>query len=69
MVFCNAENMGGGPALTRLQYEEQALVFALQGLVNRGAPRLFIDVGADDFDNAHSEQAWRQVHADPSESR
>jgi hypothetical protein len=60
-VFWSAENMGGGPALTRLQYEEQALVFALQGLVNRGAPRLFIDVGADDFDNAHSEQAWRQV--------
>lgn len=47
--------------LTQMHYEEQALVFALQGLVNRDLPRLFLDVGSDDFDNPESSQQWRSV--------
>ena len=63
-VFWSAAGVGGGPRLTRARYEEQALVFALQGLANRGTPRLFVDVGADDFDNPSSERAWRILLAD-----
>ena len=62
-VFWSAQEMGGGAGLTRAQYEDQALVFALQGLVNRDSPSLFIDVGVDDFDFPQSEETWRQLLA------
>ena len=40
-------------------YEAQALVYSLQGIVNRPAPSLFFDTGDIDKDFPASEKAWR----------
>ena len=42
-------------------YDAKALIFALQGIVNRGsgAPRLFVNTTVLDFDFPGSDDAWR----------
>ena len=44
---------------TCLQYEAQALVFTLQGLANRAAPSLLLDLGASNVDFPQSDEHWR----------
>ena len=45
------------------RYEEQALVYSLQGLVNRAEPVLFFDTGAKNFDYPQSDKAWVQLQS------
>lgn len=42
-----------------LTYEEQALAFALQGIVNRVRPTVFYKAGFIDFDWKSAESFWR----------
>ena len=39
-------------------YRDGVLLYTLQGLVNRDAPRLFFDTGADDMDFPQSDRLW-----------
>lgn len=41
-------------------YELQALVYSLQGIANRGTPRLFYDTGSLDLDYPDSDRQWAQ---------
>jgi hypothetical protein len=45
-------------------YEAQALIYALQGIVNRPKPSLFFDLGSLDKDNPSSEKSWRKYLAE-----
>lgn len=47
----------------RLSYEEQAIAFAFQGIVNNAAdtwPTLFFDAGSLDFDFPEADKHWRK---------
>ena len=41
-------------------YEAQALVYTLQGLVNRATPRLLLDLGASNVDFPLSDTTWKK---------
>ena len=44
---------------TCVNYEAQALVFSISGLLNRGAPVLLLDTGAMNYDAPESDATWK----------
>lgn len=52
-------NVSSCPTPACLNYETQALIITLQGIVNRDGPRLLYDFGAANVDFTLSDQTWK----------